>query len=353
MPATDSLQNRSYENILATANRGADDQNEYRIMAPLQITVEYCSGMTEDDYYNILMFSPRQCWFRGNRNDALFHNLSAREPHKHDYFELLLVLQGEMIQQIEGQDYLYRAGTCCLINRSILHTERFIGQTKVCFIGMSVDFIKTLLAEDAARYFTKLPGLRENDIIRFMTANMGAETTKEYQDLFPARDNLTGIESLHDLTDSLIRIMLDPGPGADYDMKGAFCRLLDYLQKEYYATPVHLSAGADNVLFLRIRRLLEDTDGRMSRAELARLLHYNGSYLNTVVHRHTGMCLFDYGMTFCFEKAEQLLAESELSVSEIAAALKFSNRTHFYALFREHYGMTPQQWRKSRRTAGE
>lgn len=102
MPATDSLQNRSYENILATANRGADDQNEYRIMAPLQITVEYCSGMTEDDYYNILMFSPRQCWFRGNRNDALFHNLSAREPHKHDYFELLLVLQGEMIQQIEG-----------------------------------------------------------------------------------------------------------------------------------------------------------------------------------------------------------------------------------------------------------
>ena len=31
-------------------------------------------------------------------------------------------------------------------------------------------------------------------------------------------------------------------------------------------------------------------------SKLAKLLHYNGSDLN-VIGRHTGVCLFDYGMT--------------------------------------------------------
>ncbi len=48
-------------------------------------------------------------------------------------------------------------------------------------------------------------------------------------------------------------------------------------------------------------------------------------------------------MTFCFKKAERLLKESNLSVSEIALPLKLTNRTHFYNLFRKKYGMTPQE----------
>ena len=47
-------------------------------------------------------------------------------------------------------------------------------------------------------------------------------------------------------------------------------------------------------------------------------------------------------MAFCFKKAERLLKESNLSVSEIALQLKFTNRTHFYNLFRKN----PQEWRR-------
>ena len=39
-----------------------------------------------------------------------------------------------------------------------------------------------------------------------------------------------------------------------------------------------------------------NTDGRLPRSKLAKLLHYNGSDLNSI-DRRTGVCLFDYGMT--------------------------------------------------------
>ena len=40
-----------------------------------------------------------------------------------------------------------------------------------------------------------------------------------------------------------------------------------------------------------------NTDGRLPRSKLAKLLHYNGSDLNFIGRRTGGGCLFDYGMT--------------------------------------------------------
>ena len=58
------------------------------------------------------------------------------------------------------------------------------------------------------------------------------------------------------------------------------------------------------------------------------------------------MSLFDYGMVFCMQAAGKRLAESKEAISEIAEDLGFSNRTHFYNIFKKHYGMTPKQFRE-------
>ena len=93
--------------------------------------------------------------------------------------------------------------------------------------------------------------------------------------------------------------------------------------------------------------LLEDTDGRISRSELEQILNYSGNYLNTIVKKYTHKCLFDYGQTFCMKKAATLLKETTSSISEIMEELHFTNTTHFYKCFKEHYHMTPNQFRIS------
>lgn len=336
----------NYQKILAIESQNGDPSTLFKIMAPVQITIESCTGLTEQDSYSIQMYSSTGCWKHHNRLDAMFRSFNARPPHRHDYFEFLFVLEGELIQKIENKEYLYRAGTCCLINRSILHAEHFIGPARICFVGLSVDLIRELLEESPHQLFDPARHLEENPVIRFMIANMGTDVRKEYQDLFPVPDNKASAETVSDLIEKMADIFLSPGAASSYYLKGLLCELFHYLRSGFYATPVYLSASPENLLFLRISRLLEDTNGRLPRNELSRILSYNGSYLNAIVQRHTGMCLFDYGMTFCFKRAEQLLRDTDLSVSEIATQLHFSNRTHFYTLFRKRYGMTPQEWRK-------
>ena len=91
----------SYENILEVENWGSQLSTFYKIMSPVQITLESCTGLGETDQYSIQMFSPNGCWLHENSMDALFRALSSRPLHRHDYFELMLVLEGEVIQQIE------------------------------------------------------------------------------------------------------------------------------------------------------------------------------------------------------------------------------------------------------------
>lgn len=49
------------------------------------------------------------------------------------------------------------------------------------------------------------------------------------------------------------------------------------------------------------------------------------------------------------ERAQQLLAESDLPLSEIAIATGFSDQSHFARRFREHVGTTPAKYRWSKR----
>ena len=65
----------------------------------------------------------------------------------------------------------------------------------------------------------------------------------------------------------MIHILHQPRAAATYYLKGALCELFDFLSSGFYVTPVHLSSSPESLLFLRISRLLEDTDGRLPRSD--------------------------------------------------------------------------------------
>ena len=46
------------------------------------------------------------------------------------------------------------------------------------------------------------------------------------------------------------------------------------------------------------------------------------------------------------KQAAAFLKDSDKSIDEIAAAIGYSDRSYFHKLFREHYGMTPVEYRQ-------
>lgn len=324
----------------------------FRLTAPFQMTYEYCSGILDDDYLNIVTLSENEPFYM--QESMKTHNslFNGRTAHFHDHYEFLLVLEGMLIHQIEGKNYLYPAGSCCLINRNILHKETFKKESKICFLGFSSRFIAGLLHSADDAYFPEERAIKNSELYKFIIDDMKNPGKKVYLDFLPANDNviktLQKCPNIRLLTDA----MLFPKFGATHQINGALCNILSFLadKKNFHCTTVEVSNDSDHLLFQRISHLLEDENGRLSRQELSKRLNYSGDYINRIVHKYTGMCLHDYSMDFAIRKAADELLSTDASVAEIGSRLQFSNRTYFYQVFKNKYGMTPKEYRDAHRT---
>lgn len=321
----------------------------YQITAPFQITYEYCSGTGESDYINVITLSEDDTFLSQEPFSAHNYSFHKTPSHFHDYFEIMLVLEGTIIQKIEDKEYQYNTGSCCLINRSLCHKETFTSSAKILFIGLSTEFTEELFASHKAAFFKKEQDFTNSEIYKFIVSDLKSPGTKSYLDFVPSYQNLQNDAWIHSFSEHLILEMLYPKFGSSYQIKGMICSLLQYLSspQNYHCTCVELHLNSDFLLFSRISHFIEENNGRISRSELESALNYSGDYLNRIVNKYAGMCLFDYSMTFCLKKAEYYLTNTTESISSIANMLHFSNRTHFYQLFKDKYGMTPKEYRQN------
>lgn len=202
--------------------------------------------------------------------------------------------------------------------------------------------------------FSNEKKIYSSTLYEFITADLTHTGKRGYLDFIPACQNRNAAARLHQIAEAMMQTLLFPSFGASYQLCGQLCSFMSDLSApdEYHCTALCLDTNSDFLLFSRITRLFEESDGRMTRTELEQLLHYSGDYLNRIVNKFTDMCLYDYGLTFCMKKAAHYLTETSESISAIAAKLRFSNRTHFYALFKEKYGVTPKQYRQMHSSLG-
>lgn len=342
----------SSDSSINVQNGESDFSRFYHMNVPFQLTLEYCNGSGNEDYVNIITLSFTKAVMYQETLEQKNDSYSKNAPHLHDFFEFVIVLEGKIVQKIEGKEYFYGAGSCCLINRNLRHMEYYGSRSRVLYIGLSPDFVSELFLSAKNSFFPNEKKFFKSEIFRFITADLKTPGKRAYLDFIPAYQNHQNFMHLHDIAESMIQTLLCPEFGASYQIRGLLCSFLSYLSLPnfYHCTSIRLDTNSDFLLFSRITRLFEESDGRMTRTELEQYLNYSGDYLNRIVNKFTGMCLYDYGMTFCLKKAAQYLTKTDESVSAIAARLKFTNRTHFYALFKEKYGMTPKEYREKTRS---
>lgn len=112
---------------------------------------------------------------------------------------------------------------------------------------------------------------------------------------------------------------------------------------------VYVDLGSDterNVAELA-KQYMDNNKRKLSRAELAEAISYNGDYINRIFKKYTGQSVKDYNQFVYLKEAARLLKNSKISVVEITRKVGFENRTHFNKLFRQHFGLLPNEYRDS------
>ncbi|HMV50902.1 MAG TPA: AraC family transcriptional regulator, partial [Blastocatellia bacterium] len=103
----------------------------------------------------------------------------------------------------------------------------------------------------------------------------------------------------------------------------------------------------------RLRRAIEfmhDNCGReLSLAEIAAAAYLSEFHFARLFKKITGATPHGFLASLRIERARRLLAESDLPITEVGAAVGYAGQSHFTKVFREATGMTPQAFRRAAR----
>lgn len=106
-------------------------------------------------------------------------------------------------------------------------------------------------------------------------------------------------------------------------------------------------------LYNRLCTIMEDpevyTNPDVNHETLARLLGTNRTYLADALHECADTTPADFINRYRIRHAAQLLATTDDPVALVAELCGITNRSTFSRLFRDHYSMTPSEYRKAAR----
>lgn len=111
--------------------------------------------------------------------------------------------------------------------------------------------------------------------------------------------------------------------------------------------PAAAEQDADQVMLRAAMRFIAQNLGELpSLAEIARKVGTHDKRLSGIFREHLGTTVFAYAREARLRKGQELLADSQLSVQDIAELVGFRSACNFTTAFRERQGLTPSQYRQ-------
>ncbi|MGO4374870.1 helix-turn-helix domain-containing protein, partial [Paenibacillus sp. MCAF20] len=96
----------------------------------------------------------------------------------------------------------------------------------------------------------------------------------------------------------------------------------------------------------KIKRFIAmNIDQDLSREIIAEQVYMNPSYLSKFFKKETGYSLSDYVLVERIKQAKELLTQTNVSISTIAASVGYTHFSHFSKIFKKYAGICPTEYR--------
>ena len=271
--------------------------------------------------------------------DVIYHQLSGRQPfriNRHDYFEVIYVLSGEIVWQVQDRLLTQKAGDLFVMGSTLYHrvTEYSRPQVK----AITLFFVPELIRRCCD------PRGHVGYLMPFM------QQDSAFPHVVPAK---TGIpEEAVELLERIHTELPASTERARLTVKTYLKMILILLVNHYakYRRTIDVFDRRQRAL-QRLRPLFDFLEShyseRLRLRDVASILGMSKSDFMRFFKYVTGQSFVTYVNHFRIAKAEILLATSGKSMSEISQEVGFCDQSYFGLIFRRVVEMTPLQYRQS------
>ena len=240
-------------------------------------------------------------------------------PHTHNHTELFFIVSGRGQFLIQDQVFPVDVNNLVIINPNVAHTEDSLNAQPLEYIVLGIEGIELATSENSNGQYCILDHMESVEIsscLRNILREMELQNTG-YEDICQAYMEILIIRLMRRID---LAVPAEPQQVTGNRQCAAVKRFIDLHFKE----PLTLEL-------------------------LASEAHMNKYYLAHAFKREYGVSPINYMTSRRIDESMYLLAETDLSLSQIAQLLGFSSLSYFSQVFRRTQNMSPMEYRQSTR----
>ncbi|RIV22473.1 AraC family transcriptional regulator [Fibrisoma montanum] len=255
-------------------------------------------------------------------------------PHQHAFFELLYIQDGVGRQCINQNKFAYRKGNLFLVTPTDCHSLDVDAPTQFVSIRFTEQFFQTVAGE-RPDWFRKL------EYVLAQHAHQPDCLLHNDSDRLFAGQLING----------LVREYVNKGPFYETILQNGLQLLLNIVarnvaEKGHIGLPGNIASSSmlkDMTLY--IQQHIHEPD-KLRADHLADRFNLSPTYIGEYFRKHTGESLQSYIIRYKLKLVENRLEFSDLTVSQIADELGFTDESHLSKLFRKYYSISPKMYRQ-------
>ena len=240
-------------------------------------------------------------------------------PHTHNHLELFYIVGGKGQFLIQDQLYSVNPNNLVVINPNVIHTEVSLNAQPLEYIVLGIEGIELATNESSNGQFNILDHFESVEIsscLRNILREMEQKNTG-YEDVCQAYMEIL-----------IIRLMRNIA----------------------LAVPTESQVVSGNRQCASVKRYIDlHFKEALTLEQLAEDAHMNKYYLSHAFKREYGISPINYMITKRIEESKYLLAETDLSMSQIAQLLGFSSLSYFSQVFHRTQSVSPKEYRQSQK----
>lgn len=265
---------------------------------------------------NFETFMPLRC---------MLHQIGHIEPHKHDYFEIDLILSGHCTMTVEDKSYHLGPEDVISVDPHTSHELRGSDCVLICVQFEQSPFVQLLPEPQHPHFFCNSSVQGNNaafDTIRTLIARLVKNNADKQQGY-----ELRNCSYIYDFMDVMYN-----------NFRISRTKAQDMQEHRYSVRIAHIS-----------RLIREHHTENLSLSQLADMVHLSAPYLSKFFDQQFGMTFLTYLTQVRLDHAVNLLLTTDKIIEDVSAESGFPNSHAFVQAFKREYGVLPSVYRRQNR----
>lgn len=279
----------------------------------------------------------RDVWPENEVHHSYQHRRQAAKTKHHFHegkLELIYLVKGEAVNFVGSREIAMKQGDLCLMGKSAYHGIALSDDAVVLNMLVRPECLKDLIRKKS------LPSC---SMEKFFARNL-----QEKEDHTVLLQSLEGRLTAYNLIQNLLEISRMDLPNKKLLMEQTGVNFLVYLICQN--AQAEAFENEENQAELDIFHIYEYISRHYLTASLSSMaeeFHYSTSVLSKIIKKETGLTFSMITRKMKLEKSQELLANTQIKIEEIADYLNYSNRFSYERAFREMFGLSPKEYRES------